>query len=554
MMDEIRIYNRALTAPEIQSIYAAGSNYTYNTRNNFTFVWTNAPTGSNSLTAVATDNDGLTKTSAPPTVVITVNNSLFTVQITSPINQILLARSNVIITATATNTTPGVTNIWVEFFANATNSLGFAVTATNGFYQLNWIPPTGGTIILTALAMDSQTNTAWSAPVTNYVRNLPIVTITSPTNGQVFPVYPTNITLSATAVADLATITNVLFYQGTNIVGATNVGSPYYTVTWIVTNNGTYTLYAQATDSTGATGTSFPVPIIVEPANQPPSVYAGPDQTNNLSTNALQLIGLVSDDGLPLGSTLMVNWTNLSGGTNAVLTITNLPATSVYFYATGVYQFRLSASDGQYTNYSTNTITVLPANLPPVVHAGPDQTIVWPAFGTTNLMLQLTSNAIVGLSGLRGIDYLATSNAIVVAHVSDQTSPTPNFDIVSPVDRSATPYSPVNWLDYEPQLATVRDTLGGFKVGELFTGGENPGEIIRVGSDGSVIGTNGVDGNAWVVITNESANWYEGNGVICGLCVDRTGVFGGDLIVAPERSCWIHTKPADDSVTFVPIC
>ena len=129
--------------------------------------------------------------------VLTVNSSAFNVQIISPANQTLLARSNVIISATATNSATGAPISWVEFFSNGTNSLGFAVASTNGFYQLNWIPPLGGTNILTALVMDSQGSNAWSAPVTNYVRKLPVVTITSLTNGQVFPFLPTNITITS---------------------------------------------------------------------------------------------------------------------------------------------------------------------------------------------------------------------------------------------------------------------------------------------------------------------------------------------------------------------
>ena len=355
----------------INLLGTAGANGT-----NYTLVWTNAPLGTNTLVAVATDNNGLSKTSAP--VVITVFNLATTVQIISPINQTLLARSNAIISAMATNSTAGMTISNVEFFVNSTNSLGYAIASTDGFYQRNWIPAVGGTNILTALAVDSQGSNAWSSPVTNYVRSLPSITITSPTNGQFFPLSlplsSTDISISATASTNGTTITNVSFYQGTTTVGATNVGSPYV-ITWSNVTNGTYTLRAKANDDIGATGTSFPVNITVEPPNQPPSVNAGPNQTVYLPTNTVQLTGLVSDDGLPLGSTLTVTWTNLNGGTNVTFVNSNLPVTSVYFGATGAYTLRLSASDGQYTTYSTNLITVLPPDLAPTVDAGTNQTI-----------------------------------------------------------------------------------------------------------------------------------------------------------------------------------
>ena len=303
--------------------------------------------------------------------VLTVNNPSPTVQITSPINQTLLARSNVVISATATNTTPGVTISWVEFFANATNSLGFAVVPTNGFYQLNWIPPIGGTDVLTALAMDNRGTNAWSGPVTNRVRDLPAVSINSPTNGSLFGPAPANVTISATALADGATITNVVFYQGTNILGADS-SSPY-SFTWNNVAAGAYTLKAKATDSTGLSGVSSNVVITVDTTNQPPLVMAGPNQTIDLFfTNGVQLEGFVSDDGLPRGSTLTVTWTNLSGGTNVTFVNSNLPVTSAYFWATGMYTLQLSANDSQYTVISSNlTITVV-SNRPPVVYANPD--------------------------------------------------------------------------------------------------------------------------------------------------------------------------------------
>ena len=74
--------------------------------------------------------------------------------------------------------------------------------------------------------------------------------------------------------------------------------------------------------------------------------------------------------------------------------------------------------------------------------------------------------------------------------------------------------------------ATVRDTSGGFKVGEIFCGGFNPGEIRRIEPDGSNSWTNGIDNNAWVVVTNEMSQ----NSYFQAFWVDRTGAWGGDLI------------------------
>ncbi len=65
----------------------------------------------------------------------------------------------------------------------------------------------------------------------------------------------------------------------------------------------------------------------------------------------------------------------------------------------------------------------------------------------------------------------------------------------------------------------MRDTLGGFTVGDLFTGNGQPGQIARLSNNGQTVQ------NPWVVLTPET-------GLLRGsLYVDRTGVFGGDLIV-----------------------
>jgi RHS repeat-associated protein len=463
-------------------------------------------------------------------------SSALTVSITSPTNnQVLLARTNFTISATATNPTTGVYISWVEFFANGTNainSLGFAVTPTNGLYQLNWTPPVGGTNVLTALAMDSRTSNVLSSPVTVYVRNLPAVTITSPTNGQVFslisPMSSTNISVTATAVPDRSTITNVVFYQGTNVLG-TKTTSPY-SITWSNVAGGTYTVFAMATDSNGVSGTSFPIQFTVNPTNLPPQVYAGPNQTNNLSTNAIQLAGFASDDGLPLGSTLSTTWTNLNGGTNVTFANSNLPISSVFFWATGTYTLRLSASDGQYTNYSTNTITILNPNLPPVVIAGTNQTLILPALANTNPISTIDISELTNLNlHAGGVDYFVPSNSVIVSVATN-----PAFDLIAS-NGNEIPFSSINTLKIsEAYIATVKDSIGHFRIGEIFCGnGTNSlgidGEVMRIEPEGTNTGTLGVNGNAWVILTN---NTETSEYPLQGLWVDRTGVWGGDLIIS----------------------
>ena len=109
------------------------------------------------------------------------------------------------------------------------------------------------------------------------------------------------------------------------------------------------------------------------PVNQPPVVNAGPDVTISITASA-NLAGSVSDDGLP--GPLTIQWSKLSGPGTATFTAPTQAVTNVSFSAVGSYTCQLSAFDGEFTRTDTVVVTVHPANLPPVVNAGPDVTIL----------------------------------------------------------------------------------------------------------------------------------------------------------------------------------
>jgi hypothetical protein len=73
---------------------------------------------------------------------------------------------------------------------------------------------------------------------------------------------------------------------------------------------GVYVL--QLTASDGQLSAHDEVSVTVRPANQSPKVAAGSDQTIELPGTA-SLSGLVTDDNLPQGSTLQINWSKVSG-------------------------------------------------------------------------------------------------------------------------------------------------------------------------------------------------------------------------------------------------
>lgn len=112
--------------------------------------------------------------------------------------------------------------------------------------------------------------------------------------------------------------------------------------------------------------------------NMPPSVDAGADRMIILSTKP-PLWGKASDDGLPIGGTLTVAWSQVSGPAAAVFNHTDRTEPQVTFKMVGTYVLRLTANDGELSSYDDVTIIVNPdssGNQPPVADASPDQTIV----------------------------------------------------------------------------------------------------------------------------------------------------------------------------------
>jgi RHS repeat-associated protein len=119
--------------------------------------------------------------------------------------------------------------------------------------------------------------------------------------------------------------------------------------------------------------------------NQPPVVSAGPDQTITLPVNTVTLNGSVTDDGKPKGAALTIQWTQLSGPAPVTFSNPSQPVTQATFVLGGTYVLQLSANDTQFTTTAKVTVTVIANNnLPPVVNAGPDQTIALPGIATLN--------------------------------------------------------------------------------------------------------------------------------------------------------------------------
>jgi hypothetical protein len=137
---------------------------------------------------------------------------------------------------------------------------------------------------------------------------------------------------------------------------------------------GTYVLRLSANDSLVSRTDDITVAV-----NQPPVVNAGPDQTITLPSSA-SLAGSATDDGLPNPpGKLTFQWSKVSGPGTATFADASATNTTVSFSQGGIYVLRLYSSDGLVLRFDDITVTVNPAspvNQPPVVDAGPDQTIL----------------------------------------------------------------------------------------------------------------------------------------------------------------------------------
>lgn len=142
------------------------------------------------------------------------------------------------------------------------------------------------------------------------------------------------------------------------------------------TTEGTYVLRLTANDSR-FTATDD-VTITVLPANEAPVVNAGADLTAAWPGGGLELLGSISDDGLPLGSNLAGTWSKVSGPGNVTFADSHSPNTSVTFAAPGVYTLRLTATDSAFSASDDVIISLSEFNQAPVVNAGPDQLITLP--------------------------------------------------------------------------------------------------------------------------------------------------------------------------------
>ena len=207
-----------------QIVLLGGANTLTTTANSsFNFTWANAPIGTNTLTAIATDNFGLSATSA---VTFVVQPSTPQVVLVSPTNgNVFYTPASVLVSAIASDADNALGH--VEFYSGDL----LLSSVTNPPFNFTWNNVSTGSYTLTALAIDTYGPMATSAPVN--------ITITLPpsTNPPVFlfsatsySVNESNGTVVVTVLnnGDLGGLVNYTTADGTAFGGSGYSGS--YTI------------------------------------------------------------------------------------------------------------------------------------------------------------------------------------------------------------------------------------------------------------------------------------------------------------------------------------
>ena len=358
------------------------------------------------LTAVATDNLGLTTTSS--IVSVTVSNGTGgggvvigqapTVSVTGPVagTQLTVGAP---VTVTANATDPDGNIFSVQFFVNNT-SIG---TDLSYPYSVTWTPSSLGTYTLTAKATDNDgnpvTSSSVSVSVVDFSAGLPSVVITSPVSGSSLTVGATR-TIAATATDD-GSIAGVQFYLNGQPLGGLDTTFPY-SATWTPTSIGSYTLIARATDNGGNQSASAPVTVQITAGASPVVSLTSPSTALTVALGtAVNLSANASDsDGTVESVKFIANNTVLTTDTTAPYSTSFVPT------AAGIYSVIAQAQDnvGNTTDSTPVVITVLDGSTVPIVileNPGSDTSI------SADSSLLLAASADVASGSISRVEFYA---------------------------------------------------------------------------------------------------------------------------------------------------
>lgn len=369
--------DEGLNASGVQRVTVNGTNATYNAgTHQWSFPNAALAVGDNNFTIIAYDNATPQNQSQATLHIKRNENPPPTLTISSPADNFETTAETVAIAGTAM-ANGAATN---QIASVTVNNQAASCDAASGVWTFSSLALSLGsnTIVVKATDKSGKQTTKQITVTRNPVNQAPTVgagadqTITLPGAAQ----------LNGTATDDNLPQGSSLTFNwsktsGDGEVFFSNPNSLSTTATF--SQAGTYVLRLTASD--GALSSSDDVTIIVIAENHAPQVSAGDDQTISLPASA-NLNGAATDDGLPAGSSLSVSWEKVSGAGNVTFASPNSVSTTASFSIAGTYVLRLSATDGDLSASDEITVTVNPANQPPSVEAGDNQTITLPNAAT----------------------------------------------------------------------------------------------------------------------------------------------------------------------------
>ena len=255
----------------------------------YTFEWNTIgdTEGPHTFLTKAYDAAGNVGTSAA--IVLNVDNTPPTVNVTAPANGAIVHGSAVAISANASDTS-GVQK--VDFYYDSNVLVG---TGTSAPFTINWDTSTvtNGTHSLYVVATDAVGNSNTSTLISVTVDNAPpTVALTNPANGAAI----TGVVNLAVNAADDVGVQKVQYYRDSSVLLGTSFSAPFG-FSWDSTTvtTGAHTLFAVATDTVGNTATSATISVTVD-RTLPTVSMTAPSGGALVSGTAVSLSATASDN------------------------------------------------------------------------------------------------------------------------------------------------------------------------------------------------------------------------------------------------------------------
>jgi beta-glucanase (GH16 family) len=426
----------------------------------YSFAWTNVAAGTYSLTAVATDNDGYTTTSAAVSVEVKAIPCTGTAANSEYGYEAYTIGDNVTYTFHPLGTTAGgnVALIYIRegtvgaypgygMVKNAAGDFTFSKTIPMGTvtsFYFTYQVGAGGPEHNTAATPHSYTvGASCDGPATG--NTAPTVSLTSPAASATFTA-PATITLTATAADADGTISKVEFFQGSTKLGE-DTSAPY-SYEWTGVAAGTYSLTAKATDNGGTSTTSAAVSVTV---TTPPQAIPGTIQAESFSAQS----GTQNEETADTGGGQNVGYIETDDWLDYTVNVTTAGTYTVGFRVA-------SQPGGAILQLRNSTGTVLGSVN--VAATGGWQT--WTTLTTSATLpagvQTLRVHAAAGGVNINWISFTSTTTSTNALPTVSLTSPTNNATFTAPGSITIT----ANAADSDGTISKVEFFQGTTKLGE----------------------------------------------------------------------------------------